>query len=96
MSDSWIVGQMVRLSVAVTDATGAAAAPGTLTLRVKSPSAVVTSYNVAGGGVVADGTGAFHADIALDEAGQYVWRWEAGAPNAGADEGIITVARSAL
>lgn len=90
MSTNYLVGQVARLSVAITDMGGAAADPGALRLKVKTPAGVTTTYTV-GAGIVHDGVGANHFDLALSEVGTWAWRWEADAPNAGADEGLLYV-----
>lgn len=94
MPDPWIIGQVARMVVAITDAAGAAADPGTLTLKVKPPVSALATYSYGGGVIVRDGAGQYHADIALAEAGQYRWRWESASPNAGADQGFLQVAES--
>lgn len=94
MSDPWIIGQVARLSVALTDSLGAAADPGTLALKIKKPDGSMVTNSYGGGVVLKDGTGAYHADIALDASGPWAWRWESAAPNAGADENTFYVAKS--
>lgn len=95
MPESFIVGEVARLGLTVADIAGAAADPGALLLKVKAPGGGVTSYlyGVAAE-VVRDGTGAYHADLPLATAGQWAYRWELTAPNAGAAEGSINVQKS--
>lgn len=96
-SNDWIIGQTARLSVAITDAANAAADPGTLRLKAKTPAGVTTTYTYGvGGEIVKDAVGAYHADIALAAAGRWIWRWETDAPNAGADEGELNVRKSRI
>ena len=92
MPDSYLVGEVVRLRVVTSDIDGLPADPGSITLKVKSGSGAVTAYT--GPDVVRDGTGIYHADIALNEAGILAYRWELTAPNAGAAEGLINVQKS--
>lgn len=96
MSDTWIIGQVVRFSVALTDASGAAADPGTLTLNIKPPGSAVAAYAYGGGTVLRSATGMYYADIALTEFGEYRWRWDSAAPNAGADQGTLQVEPSII
>ena len=96
MSEPWIIGQVARISVAITDAVDVAADPGGLTLKIKPPAGAVVSHAYGAGVVLKDATGAYHADITLDQAGQYRWRWEASAPNVGADQGFLHVEASLL
>lgn len=97
MSADWLIGEAARLSVAVTDVASAAIDPAALRLKVKSPAGAIATYvyGVAPE-IVRDGVGLFHADIALPTSGQWIWRWETDAPNAGAFEGLLSVQRSRL
>lgn len=91
----YTLGEVVRLSVAITDLAGAAADPGVLRLKVKAPAGAVTTYTYGGGAeVVKDSAGHYHADIALAAAGTWSYRWESDAPNPGAAEGALTVQKS--
>lgn len=91
----FIIGEVVRLSLRVADLTGLAADPGTVTLKVKPGSGVVTDYLYgAAPEVVRDGTGIYHADIALTAIGLWAYRWQLTTPNAGAAEGVINVSKS--
>lgn len=88
MADSFVIGDVAHLTLALTDLSGAAADPGALRLKVKSPAGTVMTYTYGvGGEIVRDGVGLFHADVALQAAGQWWWRWESDAPNPGAGEG---------
>lgn len=93
MSD-WIAGQVARFAVAITDSADAAADPGALALRLKKPDGSVITHSYGGGTVLKDGTGAYHADVALDAFGAWAWRWESAAPNAGADQATFFVQKS--
>lgn len=84
------------MSVAITNAADAAADPGGLTLKVRVPSGTITTHAYGSGVLVKDAAGAYHADIALDESGQYLWRFEATAPDAGADQGFFEVQASLI
>lgn len=96
MSDQWLIGQAARVSGTVTDAAGVAADPGGLALKVKAPNGTVTTYPYGGGVVLKDAVGSYHADLILNQAGAWTWRWEATAPNVGADEGTLQVRKSAV
>lgn len=69
--------------------------PTALRLKLRNPSGVVTTYifGVAPE-VVKDAVGKYHANIVMNVAGNWSYRWESDAPNAGADEGRITVKKS--
>lgn len=95
MSEAFVIGEVVRLSVKATDLAGQAADPGSITLKVKPGIGAVVSYAYGQAvEVVRDGAGQYHADIALTSAGQWAYRWELSAPNAGAAEGVIVVQKS--
>ena len=95
MLETYLVGDIARISLGVADLTGAIADPGGLVLRVKSAtgSVTATTYGVEAV-IVRDGLGAYHADIPLTAPGQWAYRWECSAPNAGAAEGVINVQKS--
>jgi hypothetical protein len=91
---SWIVGDMARCSVQITDpATNLAADPGAVVLRVKSPSGVITN-NVYPGTITRTAAGAFQCDVPLTEKGRWSWRWETNTPYQGACQGDLTVVPS--
>ena len=95
MLDAYLVGDFARISLGVADLTGLIADPGGLVLRVKSASGSVTAYTYGSDAVIVrDGVGAYHADIPLTAPGQWAYRWECSAPNAGAAEGVINVQKS--
>ncbi len=93
---SYLIGSVVRISVSVTDcATNLLIDPGTLRLKVRPPATVM--YTLAYGvdaAIKKDGDGVYHADVALDKAGEWRWRWESAEPNVGVVEGELTVRAS--
>ena len=96
-SSTWLIGETARLSVAITDAAGAAADPGALRLKTKDPAGTVQTYTYGvSGEVVKDAVGSYRADILLATAGRWAWRWETDAPNAGATEGGLSVEPSLI
>ena len=95
MSDTYIPGEVARVSLTATDTAGAAADPGALRLKVKPPTGALATYTFGvGADIVKDAVGRYHADILLAAAGLWAYRWELDAPNAGAVEGTITVQKS--
>jgi len=95
MLDAFIVGEVVRLTLTVTDLAGNAADPGSITLKIKPGTGAVTAYAYGTAPeVVRDATGRYHADIPLVSSGLWAYRWELSAPNAGAAEGVINVQKS--
>jgi len=73
--NTYDVGDRIRLTAAFTSG-GVAADPTTVTVRVKDPSGNTASY-VYGTDleVVKDGTGNYHMDVTIDEAGIWGFRW---------------------
>lgn len=63
------VGDKVRMSVEFRDLDGALADPDTVTAKSKDPSGNVTTISA-----TKDGTGIYHADIPVDEAGDWYAR----------------------
>lgn len=99
MSSEWIVGQSARITVAITDAAEIAVDPGALRLKVKPPTgAALRTYDYgASAEIVKDADGQYHADIVLDAAGTWSWRWEGtAAPHVGVGEGMLTVIKGRL
>ena len=96
MSDPlYLVGESARIHVRVADISGAVIDPVSLVLRVKTAGGAVTAYTYGmNAEVVRESTGIYHADIALPTAGQWSYRWEVAAPNAGVAEGSINVQKS--
>lgn len=95
--ERYIPGQLIRLSIAVEDIAEAAQDPGALRLLVKAPDATTTLYTYGTDAeIVRDAAGGYHADILLDAAGQWRYRWEGDAPFAGAAEGFVVVNPSLL
>lgn len=94
-ADTFIPGEVATLAIRVTTLAGITADPGAITLKIKPPGAAVVNYLYgAAAEVIRDGVGLYHAEIPLTAAGQWAYRWELGAPNAGAAEGVITVLKS--
>lgn len=96
MLDSpWIVGEVARLPLTVTDANGLPTDPVALRIKIKNPSGAVTTTTYgASPDVVKDSVGAYHLDLVLTVPGTWYFRWETDAPAAGAVEGALQVGRS--
>ena len=90
-------GDLVRVSVAFTDLAGAAVDPTAVTVRVKPPTGtlVVWVYGT-DAEVVKDATGAYHADVDIDETGSWYFRWEGTGAAQAAAERLFTVRGSAF
>lgn len=86
---NFIVGDMARLGLDVSDVSGALADPSSISLRVRSPVGVVTTLT---GELVKDAVGKYHFDLALDENGYYQYQWVCTGQNRGVTEGGFLVA----
>ena len=84
MTDLYPVGQLVRLSTAVTTTAGAAADPTALILTIAVPDGTtVTKHWPTPAEVTRDSAGAFRYDHTLTAAGHYRVTWTATGTNAG-------------
>lgn len=93
MSENYLVGQVLRISATVRDASDNLADPGGLVFKFRYGSGPITIklFGV-DPEVVRDGLGRFHIDLPLTDAGVLYFRWESNASNTGAGEGKIAVA----
>ena len=91
----YIVGEVIVLPLSLANSAGAAADPGALRLKVKTPDGTVTTYTY---GVTTeiskDSVGNYRASLTLGAAGAWYYRWECDTPNQGAAEGSFAVAAS--
>ncbi len=68
--------------------------PTTVTLEVKTPTNVVTSYTWAGGTVTRSAAGIFYKDISLTMSGEWFYRFEGAGAVESASEGSLMVTDS--
>jgi hypothetical protein len=71
------VGDAIRLKTTLT-VSSAVTDPTTLTLEVKDPSGNTDTYTYAASQITRSSTGVFYRDITFDEAGWWVYEWQAG------------------
>jgi len=75
--NTYDIGQAVRCDVVFADTAGTATDPTTVTFIIRDPSGNETTYTYPPAGtIVKDGVGDYHADVTLDEAGLWYYRWE--------------------
>lgn len=90
-----IVGQQVTLSFTLMAADGTLSDAAVLTLEVKDPNVVRTSYVFGSSAIVRDSVGLYHYDLDLTVGGArpwvYHWQSSGGGPHAAA-EGALQVA----
>lgn len=92
MSD-WIVGEVARISVQVTDVAGQPADPASAALKIKSGNGTVITKTYPGQ-IERTAAGAYRCDVVLTDKGIWKWRWETDAPHQGTCQGSLTVAPS--
>lgn len=91
------IGDVVRITVAFTNLAGGAVDPGAVTVRVKNPVGVKTSYTyITDTEVLKDSTGNYHLDVEPAIQGVWVYRWEGTGANKGAAEASFQVRESAF
>jgi hypothetical protein len=69
------IGDLVKVSVRFINPRGKELDPAAVSLLVKSPDGVTTTYTYSGGAVTRDKLGCFHRNITIDQAGQWFYRF---------------------
>lgn len=97
MSQTFDIGDLVRLSAEFRDIAGALVDPSTVTFKVKPPGGDVVAY-VYGTDpeVVRDSVGAFHVDWTVEINGTHWWRFESTGTGQAAAEDSFTARASRL
>lgn len=85
------VGDRIRITTTFTNLAGSATNPTTVVCTVKSPAGATTAPLVS-----TSGTGVYYAELTLDASGDWRWRMAGTGAVVAADEGIISVERSAF
>jgi hypothetical protein len=88
------IGDVVRVTCTFTNGAGANTDPTTVTLKVKTPALVTTSYTWAGGTVTRSAAGIFYKDISLTMSGEWFYRFEGTGAVESADESNLIVVSS--
>lgn len=73
---SYDVGDIARVTCTFTNESGVNTDPTTVTLEVKTPTGVITSYTWAGGTVTRSAAGVFYKDISITMSGEWFYRFE--------------------
>lgn len=86
--NNYDVGDEVRCTGTFTDSAGTAQDPNAVLFAYTDPSGATTTYTYgADVQLVKDGTGVYHVDVDVDEAGMWYWRWYSTGTGQAADEG---------
>jgi len=95
MPAAYTEGSVVRVQVTFKNAAGTLTNPGVVSLKVRNPADVVTTFTLALGGVTNLSLGIFFRDVTVDKAGAWEF-WYAGSSGVTATAGeeiIVTAAR---
>lgn len=84
------VGDQTRLEARFFDSSNQLSDPTTITLKVKTPGGVTTTYTFGGGTINRDATGIYFKIIDLTEAGIWNYQWSS-TGFVGVEEGIVLV-----
>ena len=75
MTNHYEVGARIKLQASFTVA-GVLTDPTAITLKVKTPSNVITTYTYAAGQIIKSATGIYYKEIDVVEDGAWHYRWE--------------------
>lgn len=84
------VGDKVRFDLRFTR-NGTLVDPATITLKVKDPGAITTTYTYAGGTITKTSTGLYWIEVSAASAGEWTWRAESTGDYATAQQGTYIV-----
>ena len=87
--NEYLPGQKVRISASFTNSAGTEADPSDVILTVKAPTGVTSTPTVS-----RDSTGIYHADVTLNSAGQWHYRWTGSGVIVAAGETFLIVNES--
>lgn len=93
-TNTYDIGDQVRLECTVAGPTGTRLDPETITLKVRSPRGVITTFSAAD--LQKDAVGAYHCHVDATESGTWVWRVECAGAAKGAEERRFFVNASAF
>lgn len=93
MADSYVKGELVRVSMAYTDTDGDAIDPSTVSIRIKPPSGTRVTYVYGTDAeLVKDSVGNYHVDLSLAEDGEYrYYAWSTGTGQAAVHGRVLSV-----
>lgn len=91
--NTYEIGDKVRIKATFT-VSGVKTDPTTITLKVKDPAGIVTSYTYVGGTVTKSATGMYFRDVSITQSGEWFYRWEGTGAVETADEAYLVVEAS--
>lgn len=96
MSLDYLIGSIVRLQVTIADAQSLALVdPGGVVLKIRKPDQTLTTLTYGIDlALVKAATGDYYADVLLNQAGHWHWRYEVSSPHTGVAEGSLRVTES--
>lgn len=80
------VGDVARIQAPFTDVDGAPADPTTVSATIRKPDASIVNHTYNPGSIVRDSVGLYHLDVAVDQAGDWFYRFVGTGAVAVADE----------
>lgn len=86
MSNTYVVGDLVRVSCVFTTQGGAFIDPSTVTVTILYPDGTTTTPSV-----TRDSVGNYHSDVSATQSGRWRYRWAATGTGQSAVEGVYTV-----
>ncbi len=95
MANVYDIGDLVKVAGAFTDVDDQDVDPTTVTFKFTDPSGNTTTYIYeTDDELVQDSKGHYHANVSIDEAGTWFYRWESTGTGQAAEEGHFVVRRS--
>ncbi len=78
MANSYDAGDSVRVFATFKSTGGTVADPTVVRLRYRKPGSTTTvlTYSTSSASITRSSTGAYHADLTVDTAGQWIYQWD--------------------
>lgn len=92
MTNTYDVGDLVRVSAVFANSAGTAIDPTVVTLQVKVPAGTTTTYTyLTDVALVKDSPGHYHVDVNVTASGEWWYRWASTGTGQAAEESAFTV-----
>jgi len=96
VSNKYDYGQAIKVSATFKNDAGAPTDPGTITLKVKGPDAVIQTYTYGAAQVTRESAGVYSKVITLNQEGRWYYRYEGTGTVQAAEEKDVLVVDSAF